>query len=323
MNAFDALTPDLILSAVEAQGFQPTGALFPLNSYENRVYEIALEENNPIVAKFYRPGRWTAEAIAEEHRFVWAAHELEVPTVEPLRLMRPTIFGDSLGQQGGFYFAIYAKFRGRMIVEHSAEDLQWLGRTMARLHNVGAYFSCTQRMALNPQTYGHSSIPAILALNCIPEAQRATLDTLLPHAVQLTEPFFAHAWDCLPLHGDCHHGNVLWNAQGPYLLDFDDMVIAPPVQDVWMLLHGDADEQRAQRDAFLDGYTMFREFDERSFILAEPLRTLRMIHHIAWLAVRHEEPAFQRAFPYFTQPRYWEECAQHMREQISLLQELG
>ncbi len=144
---------------------------------------------------------------------------------------------------------------------------------------------------------------------------------VLPQAIQLTEQYFNAAWPALPIHGDCHHGNVLWNVNGPHLLDFDDMVIAPPVQDIWMLFHGSAAEQQEQRQAFFDGYSIFRAFDERSLCLAEPLRTLRMIHHVAWLAARHEEPAFQRAFPYFTESRYWEAFTQSMREQISALQE--
>lgn len=326
MNAvatYAQLSPDVIFHAVEAQGFRPTGALFPLNSYENRVYELPLEEGDPIVAKFYRPGRWTVATIAEEHSFVWAAQELEIPTVAPLRLPRPLVSCESLGQHEGFYVAVYPKFRGREQVEHRPDDLRWLGRTLARLHNLGEHFRSQHRMHLTAQSYGADSIPIILGLPCIPEAQRPALTAQLPQAVQLAAARLDHGWPSFAIHGDCHHGNVLWNMNGPHLLDFDDMVIAPPVQDLWMLFHGDAEEQRAQREAFFSGYEIFRPFDPRSLILIEPLRTLRLIHHAAWLATRHAEPAFQGAFPYFTQARYWEEFAQHMREQIGVMQELG
>ncbi len=322
MNAYENLVPALIFPAIEQQGFRPTGALFPLNSYENRVYEMPLETGERIVAKFYRPGRWSAETIAEEHRFLWAAAELEIPTVPPLRLPQPTAHSESLGLSEGYYFALYPKFRGREEAEHDAEKLRWLGRTLARLHNLGDHFTSRHRMALTPQTYGHDNIPLILALDCIPAAQRTGLESLLPQAIALAERIYNIGWPMIPLHGDCHHGNVLWNLDGPHLLDFDDMVVAPAIQDAWMLFSGTAAEQHEQRQAFLEGYTIFRTFDERSWILAEPLRTLRVIRHAAWLATRYLEPAFQRAFPYFTESRYWEAFTQDIREQISLLQEL-
>lgn len=322
MSVYDNLVPELILRTVEAQGLRPTGALFTLNSYENRVYEIPLDHENPVVAKFYRPGRWSATTIAEEHRFVAAAHALEIPTVAPLPLPHHTPHGESLGQHEGFYFALYPKFRGREHAEHDADRLRWLGRTLARLHNLGEQFACTHRVSLTPQTFGYASIPLIMALDCIPPGQRTTLAILLPQALQLVDHVFASGWASCALHGDCHHGNVLWNANGPHLLDFDDMVRAPPVQDLWMLFSGSAAEQRTQRAAVLEGYLMFRDFDEHSLVLIEPLRTLRLIRHAAWLATRYHEPMFQRAFPYFTEPRYWETFAQNIREQVSLLQEL-
>lgn len=324
MHIYDQLVPDVVLTAVEAQGFRPTGALFPLNSYENRVYEIALESDAPVIAKFYRPGRWTAETIDEEHRFVWAAQALEIPVVAPLRLATPIPQGEYLGLHAGFYFALYPKFRGREQAEHDAERLRQLGRTLARLHNLGESFPVRHRLALTPQTYGHASIPVILALPFVPDTQRAALAALLPQVVALTEGAFASGEGaCFLVHGDCHLGNVLWNVDGPHLLDFDDMVVAPPVQDLWMLLNGSAADQHAQREALFEGYTTFRPFDMRALRLAEPLRTLRLIRHAAWLATRHDEPAFQRAFPYFTQARYWETFAQNMREQIGVLQDLG
>jgi Ser/Thr protein kinase RdoA (MazF antagonist) len=322
MQHFDRLTPELMLTAIEAQGFHPTGALFPLNSYENRVYAIELDEADPIIAKFYRPERWSVHTIAEEHTFVWAAENLEIPIVTPVRLPNPMPEAPGLGCEGEFFYAIYPKFRGRAEAEHTTETLTQLGRTLGRLHNLGADFTCRHRMTLSPTTYGHDSIAPILALPCVPREQLAALTALLPQAVQLTENYWGHASTQFAIHGDCHHGNILWNAHGPHLLDFDDMVVAPPVQDIWMLFSGPAEDQVRQREAFFEGYSTFRPFNESTLILAEPLRTLRLIRHAAWLGARHEEPAFQTAFPYFVQPRYWEEFTQTLREQIGILQEL-
>lgn len=322
-HVFDSLSPDLILSTVEEQGFTPTGALFPLNSYENRVYEIAIDENNPIIAKFYRPDRWSAETISEEHQFVIAAKEIDIPTVAPLALNSPTSTSAFLGKKNDFYFTIYPKFRGREQAEHNSDSLKWLGRTLARLHLLGETYKTKHRRHLTPKSYGTDCIDRIMAIDCIPTPQRTALQTFLPLAISLTEPFFAQNKDFFPIHGDCHHGNILWNLDGPHLIDFDDMVVGPPVQDIWMLFTGSKEDQRAQRESFFEGYRTFRAFDENSLILAEPLRTLRLIHQAAWLADRHDEPAFERAFPYFMQSRYWEEFAQNIREQIATLQDLS
>lgn len=321
MNVFDQLTPEIILTAVEAQGFVPTGAVLQLGSYENRVYEIALEDREPIVAKFYRPGRWNAATITDEHRFVLAAQELEIPTVAPLPLQSAIHAVPTVAEHAGFFLALYPKFRGREKSEYALDDLRWLGRTLARLHNLGEHFSAPHRMTLTPQTFGSESVAKILALDFIPSAQRTALDMFLPQVVALTERAFAQNFSTITLHGDSHPGNILWNATGPYLLDFDDMVIAPPIQDLWMLLVADPENRAARETALLDGYTTFRKFDTQSLALIEPLRTLRMLRHTAWLADRYDEAIFQRAFPYFTQARYWEEFTQSMREQIGVMQE--
>lgn len=305
-----------------AQGWLPTGALFPLNSYENRVYQISLEERDPIVAKFYRPGRWTLPAIAEEHRFVRALAAAEVPLVQPLSLKHPVDLIDSLGQIGVFYYAFFPKFRGREHDEITDEDRKCLGRTLGRLHKVGERFRTEHRLQLNPLTYGYASLEFILRQTFIPPDLRENLEILLSDCLSYVEPFFEEEWEAFPVHGDCHPGNILWNPDGPHLVDFDDMIVAPPVQDLWMLFTGDEAEQRSQKKAFFDEYKIFREFDDASLVLAEPLRTLRMIHHAAWIGQRYEEPAFQRAFPYYRERRYWEEFLLSIKEQISLLQDL-
>lgn len=318
---FQELLPEKILRMVSAQGFRPTGVLYPLNSYENRVYEIGLEGAEPVVGKFYRPERWSPETIAEEHAFLDQLAELEIPVVQALELAKPVPQSRHLGYDAPFYYALFPKFRGREHAENTSEDLGWLGRTLARLHNVGENFSAPHRITLNPETFGYQSLDFILNLDFLPGDVKPALEQTLSTCLKLMEPYFTHPVNNIVLHGDCHPGNVLWNAEGPHLLDFDDMIHAPPVQDVWMLFYGSAEEQAEQRKAFFEGYEVFREFDHSSLRLSEALRTLRMIRHTAWIGARHEEPIFERAFPYYRERRYWEEFLLSLKEQISLLQE--
>lgn len=318
---FESLLPETILEAVQAQGLLATGVLFPLNSYENRVYEIGLEGAEPIIAKFYRPGRWSAEAIAEEHRFLKALEEVEIPVVTPLVLESPLPIIPTLSETGGIFYAFFPKFRGREHDEITNDDRRWLGRTLGRLHNIGEHFKAPHRMILNPQSYGTASLEFILTQSFLPPDLSGHIETLLLQATQLVQPFFAGV-SPIAVHGDCHPGNILWNKNGPHLLDFDDMVMAPPVQDLWMLFNGTEDEKREQRAVFFEGYEVFRRFDSRTLILAEPLRTLRMIRYAAWIGQRYQEPTFQKAFPYYTERRYWEQFMQGIKEQIALVQEL-
>ena len=319
---FAELLPETILTTVTQQGFAPTGALSPLNSYENRVYEIGLDEREPIIAKYYRPGRCRAETIEEEHRFIHAAQQLEIPVVVPLPLKHPLSSIETLGEVDGIYYAFFPKFRGREHPDITNEDRKWLGRTLGRLHNVGESFVSKHRLPLNPKTYGYDSFESIMRLDYIPSDILPGLKTYLTEALRLTDPYFQKTMKTIALHGDCHPGNILWNKDGPHLLDFDDMVIAPPVQDIWMLFHGDDEEKRAQKEAFFEGYEIFRKFEKESMILIEPLRTLRMIRHAAWIGHRHSEPAFQWAFPYYRERKYWEEFLQSIKEQVGVLQEM-
>jgi Ser/Thr protein kinase RdoA (MazF antagonist) len=320
---FEHLLPEAIFKTVSGQGMWPTGALVPLNSYENRVYEIGIEEAPPIVAKYYRPGRWSAEAIADEHRFIAAIAEAEIPVVSPLVLKNPLPGISTLAQtEDGIYYTFYPKFRGREHAEITNDDRRWLGRSLARLHNVGAHFKAKHRLSLTPETYGYASLEFILAQEFLPPDLKKNIEILLRQALELTVPFFKKDFQPIPLHGDCHPGNILWNKDGPYLLDFDDMIIAPPVQDLWMLFNGSEEEQKKQREVFFEGYETFRHFDLSSLILSEPLRTLRIIRHAAWIGQRYQEAAFRKAFPYYEERRHWEEFLQSIKEQISLLQEL-
>lgn len=320
MNHFEDLLPTVILDAVQRQGVRPRGSLFPLNSYENRVYTVDLEEQEPIVAKFYRPGRWSAEAIAEEHRFVVALADAEVPVVEPLILDHPVPECDSLGKTGDYYYAFFPKFRGREHDEITDVDRAWMGKVLARMHRVGEAFPLSHRPRLDPETYGYESLEFILGLAFIPADLREGIESVLERVLALVEPYFPPDLPAVAVHGDCHPGNILWNPEGPHLVDFDDMLLAPAVQDIWMLFSGTADEQERQRRIFFENYETFRPFDGNSLALVEPLRTLRIIRHAAWIGQRYAEPAFQRAFPYYRERRYWEEFLNSLKEQISLLQ---
>lgn len=319
---FEELLPDTIFESVSSQGFLPTGALFPLNSYENRVYEINVEDHEPLVAKYYRPGRWAVGALREEHHFIQALDESEIPVVKPLSLKKHLPGMKTLDTIGNIFYTLYPKFRGREHAEITNEDRRWLGRLLARLHNVGEHFEAPHRLVLSPQTYGDESLHFILSQKFLPEDLKQSIESHLHQVLEMVKPYFKEKIYAIPVHGDCHPGNILWNKNGPHLLDFDDMVIAPPVQDLWMLFNGTEEEKREQREVFFEGYEVFRKFEQSTLILAEPLRTLRMIRHAAWIGQRYAEPAFQKAFPYYEQRRYWEEYLQSIKEQISVLQEL-
>lgn len=326
---FEHLLPDTIFETVEAQGFRPTGVISPLNSYENRVYEIGLEEADPIIAKYYRPGRWSAKAIAEEHQFLKILAEAEVPVVTSFELKRHIAESRHLdrlqepGSGSDIYYAFFPKFRGRAHDEITNDDRLWLGRTLARLHNIGEHFLAPSRLSLNPKTYGYDNLPIILGQEHLPDDLKSRVEAMLQNALALVDPYFQKETKAFPVHGDCHPANILWNNVGPHLLDFDDLAVAPPVQDLWMLFYGDEQEREGQRRVFFEGYETFRKFDQATLILSEPLRTLRMIRHVAWIGQRYEEEAFQRAFPFYAERRFWEEFLQGIKEQISLLQELS
>jgi Ser/Thr protein kinase RdoA (MazF antagonist) len=318
---FSELLPEIIFETVTRQGLRPTGVLVPLNSYENRVYEIGLEGQSAIVGKYYRPGRWGAKAIAEEHAFLAALAEHEIPVVQSLKLKEHLPECEALAATGEIYYTFFPKFRGREHAEITLEDLGLLGRTLGRLHNIGAKFKALHRMHLTPESYGYESLDYILTLNFVPDDLLDNIEAFLGQALERLEPFFDREMEQILVHGDCHPGNILWNPDGPHLLDFDDMITAPPVQDMWMLFHGSEEEKTQQQEAFFSGYEIFRAFDYGTLRLAEPLRTLRMIRHAAWIGKRLQEPIFQRSFPYYRERRYWEEFLLSMKEQVALLQE--
>jgi Ser/Thr protein kinase RdoA (MazF antagonist) len=315
---FSDLSPDRILDAVEQTGHRSDGRLLALNSYENRVYQIGMEEGPPLVAKFYRPHRWSDEQILEEHAFVRELSANDVPVVAPLEKEGRTLF-----RSAGFRFALYPKRGGRAPELDRPDVLQWLGRFLARIHTIGAAHSFQCRPELDIAGFGTAPRDFLLSRNFIPLDLRDAWRSVVDQALEGVQHCFdrAGAVATLRLHGDCHAGNVLYTDDGPHFVDFDDTRSGPAVQDLWMLLSGDRAEMTSQLGDVLEGYEAFRDFDRRELHLIEALRTLRLIHYSAWLAQRWDDPAFPIAFPFFNTQRYWQDRILELREQIAAMQE--
>jgi len=316
--AYLQLRPEDILEALESLGLHCDGRLLALNSYENRVYQIGLEDGTNVVAKFYRPNRWSDDAIQEEHDFCLELAEEEIPVVPPLE------FGDeTLMYHDDFRFAVFECRGGRPPELDDKSLLSQVGRLVARIHLQGERYDFEDRPGLDIESFGTQSINYLLQHGFIPEdiepAYTSTCDTLLTHIKACYER--AGATRTLRLHGDFHPGNVLVNNEQLHIVDLDDCRSGPAVQDLWMFLSGDRNEQTPQLNELLEGYTRFRQFDGRELNLIEALRSLRIMHYAAWLARRWEDPAFQRAFPWFDSRRYWDEHVLALREQVALMQE--
>jgi Ser/Thr protein kinase RdoA (MazF antagonist) len=306
------------LNAVESVGFRSDGRLLALNSYENRVYQIGLEEGAPLIAKFYRPKRWTDEAILEDHSFVQELIDHEIPVV-PAMLLN----GKTLHTFEGFRFSVFPKHGGRAPELEGRSTLEWMGRFLGRIHAIGSLKPYQERPTLDIKSFGEQPRDYLLSHKFIP----ADLDTAYRSAVDLAldgvRYCFTRAGEVasLRLHGDCHVGNVLWTDQGPHFVDFDDSRMGPAVQDLWMLLSGDRADMVRQLTDVLAGYEDFCDFNERELHLIEALRTLRLIHYAAWLAHRWDDPAFKQAFPWFNTQRYSQDRILELREQIALMDE--
>ncbi|MDE1713028.1 serine/threonine protein kinase (plasmid) [Chromobacterium amazonense] len=315
---FTALTPDAILDAVESLGLRASGSLLALNSYENRVYQIGIDDAPPLIAKFYRPQRWSDAAILEEHAFSLALAEREIPAVPPLLSQ-----GQTLHHHGGFRFALFERRGGRVPELDRADTLQWIGRFLGRIHALGRTEVYQHRPVLDLQSFGREPAAFILAGDWLPPELAPVYRGVVEQALDGVARCFERAGNvaALRLHGDCHVGNLLWTDAGPHFVDFDDSRSGPAVQDLWMLLSGEREEQSRQLAEVLAGYEDFCDFDLRELSLVEALRTLRLIHYSAWLARRWHDPAFPAAFPWFGSSRYWEEQILGLREQIALMDE--
>ncbi|MBW4046512.1 MAG: serine/threonine protein kinase [Proteobacteria bacterium] len=312
------LTPDCVLNAIDSLGMRCDGRLLQLNSFENRVYQVGLEDGSQRIAKFYRPGRWSDAAILEEHAFTVELAEREIPAVPPL-----SFDGKTLHHREGHRFAMFARQGGRPPELEREETLEWLGRFLGRIHAVGASCAYEARPALDIQSFGIEPRNFLVAGDWLPEELHPVWMSVADQALDGVSRAYERAGDVqtLRLHGDCHPGNIQWTDDGPHFVDFDDSRTGPAVQDLWMLLSGDNTDMRRQLAALLRGYEVFREFDERELHLVEALRTLRLIHYSAWIARRWHDPAFPAAFPWFGSARYWQDRILELREQVALMQE--
>lgn len=308
---FNDLTPENILDAVEAGGRRCTGRFIILNSYENRVYQLELDDESMVVGKFYRPGRWSKAAILAEHQFLRELHEVEIPVAMPIDLGD----GETVRNVDGIYYSLFERKGGRNPEELGDEQTQMLGRLIARIHNIGAVAPAPERINLNPASYGRANLDFLLSHEIIPldavENYKVTVEALLMRI----EPLFLGVKN-IRIHGDCHFGNVLWTPDGATFLDFDDMANGPAVQDVWMLVPSYDDYGKRQRELLIEAYEAFREFDRTELRLIEPLRALRYIHYSSWIARRWDDPIFKRTFEYFGTVQYWQRETQDLREQI-------
>jgi Ser/Thr protein kinase RdoA (MazF antagonist) len=308
---YAGLSPDVVLDAIAAASYVPDGRLLALGSYENRVYQVGIEGGPALVAKFYRPGRWSDAAIAEEHAFACELAEAELPMIAPI-----AIDGRTLLVHAGFRYALYPRRGGRAPELESADHLAWMGRLLARLHGIGARARFRERGSVDTNTFVREAARAVLGSALLParhfdvyRARTEALAELIDARFAAIEPFAR-----IRLHGDCHAGNVLWTDAGPHFVDLDDARMGPSVQDLWML----APSPRAL-DALLEGYAEFRDFDVRELSLIEPLRIMRQIHWAGWVAARWDDPAFPRAFPQVGEARWWEQHLTDLGEAESML----
>lgn len=326
-HSFYKLTPERVLLAVEQLGVRCTGRVLQLNSMENRVYEVELSlsaqeaKNNSRysafrVIKFYRPGRWSKEQILDEHAFIRNCLEQELPVVSPISFSD----GETLRTltDTEIFFCIFPKVGGRTMDELDDANLERIGRLIARLHNVGASQKAKHRMLLSPKTYGLDNLEYLKSSNVVPAELRERIFTLISSLCNI----FAGLFDGIRtqrIHGDLHCGNILWDREDCMLVDFDDMLNGPCVQDLWLLVPGRDEDSKRRFEVLLRGYQQMRDFDNAELYLIEPLRTLRIIHFIAWIAKRYEDPAFQRVFTNFGSQEYWRDQLMTLEEQLQIM----
>jgi Ser/Thr protein kinase RdoA (MazF antagonist) len=317
LTPYYRLDPEELIKLVESTGLLCDGRLLALNSYENRVYQVGIEDSKPLIIKVYRPGRWTNEQILEEHTFALEIAEEEIPLVPPM-----SINGQTLHEHNGFRFAMFERHGGHAPELDQKNTRIWLGRFLGRIHAVGADKSFHSRPALTIKSFGYEPVKELVEGRWLPPHLETAFTSLADDLLISIEASYKRAgkFSKIRLHGDCHPGNILWR-DGPLFVDLDDCRSGPAIQDLWMLLSGDSHEMAGQMKDVLEGYTQFYQFNLRELNLIEALRTLRMLHHAAWLAKRWQDPAFPIAFPWFGEPRYWEDLILGLREQLGRMQE--
>lgn len=326
LHPYQSLSPDTVINAVESMGLLTDMRQYALNSYENRVYQVGIEEESPVIVKFYRPNRWSKDAILEEHKFLAELAEEDLPVVAPLEFAGNTLF-----EYQDFLFSISPRKSGQSPEIANRDQLEYLGRWLARLHQVGNDYRFQYRPIWNGKAeLGHAKDKSIIQQSCetvlnselLHEDFRSAYESLCRDLNELvSQQYNPEASDTLRIHGDCHVGNLLWRDEQLYMVDFDDCVQGPAMQDIWMLLSGEREEQLQQLESIRNGYEVFRPFPYHQLKWIEALRTIRLIKHTAWVVERWEDPAFPLAFPWFTGVQYWSSHILALREQLSALQE--
>ncbi|MCL9782999.1 serine/threonine protein kinase [Vibrio sp. S4M6] len=312
---FDALTPDFMWYALESIGIRAESGLLPLNSYENRVYQFTDEERQRYVVKFYRPQRWSKEQILEEHKFTCELLEADVPVAPPIQLN-----GETLHHYQGYMFALFASVGGRQFEVDNFDQLEGVGRFLGRIHKVSSVYQFQHRPTIGLEEYLYQPRKLLENSTFIPMHLESAFFNDLDMLITELETHWHNQHQVIRLHGDCHPGNILWR-DGPMFVDLDDSRNGPAIQDIWMLLSGERHDKLAQLDTILEAYQEFSQFNSSELKLIEPLRGLRMVHYMAWLAKRWEDPAFPIAFPWFADPKYWENQVLSFKEQIAALNE--
>ena len=317
MSVFDftSLSPDLILDGIESVGLQVESGLLALNSYENRVYQFHDEDKTKYVTKFYRPQRWSKAQIQEEHDFAFELAEAELPIVAPVKF-----FGQSLFEHQGYYFSLYPCRGGRIFEVDNLDHLEWMGRFIGRIHAVASKTSFNTRPTYSKEESLLQAREIIKESDFVPQYIENAFYTILDQVIDLACQQYQPTNE-IRLHGDCHAGNILWTDDGPHFVDLDDCRMGPAIQDLWMMLSGDRQQQTLQLDTLLMGYQEFHEFDKKQFALIESLRTMRVVNYMAWLCKRWQDPAFPHSFPWFNTQKYWEEQVLMLKEQMSALQQ--
>ena len=315
---YENLNPDMILAAMESIGLDCNGSMIALNSYENRVYQMGMNDADPVIVKFYRPKRWSDAAILEEHQFAAELLGQEIPVVAPF-----VIHDKTLHHFNEFRFAVFKRQGGRALELDNLQQLEWMGRFIGRLHAVGSCRPFQHRHVLSLDYFGFSSFHFLIENNFIPDYLKQKFSNTVTTLLNKIETIFQQAGEIrrIRLHGDCHPGNVLWRDSGPHIVDLDDCMMGPAIQDVWMLLSGNKMEMEMQLDKILRGYNEFHDFNYRELHLIESLRTLRMLYYSAWLARRWQDPAFPMNFPWFNTAHYWQEQLNNLSDQVYLLDE--
>jgi Ser/Thr protein kinase RdoA (MazF antagonist) len=317
IHNYSQLDPDTIINAVESKGFLSDARILALNSYENRVYQVGIEDSVPLIAKFYRPDRWSDQQILEEHHFSYELSQLEIPAIAPIYLQQHSLFNYQ-----GYRFSLYQRRGGRAPELTDLDQLYRLGQLMGRIHNVSKTKQFSYRPELSIDSFINQPFAYIIEHQFMPalfiESYQAIVHDILQHVTtyyQQVNP------QLIRLHGDCHSGNILWTNKGPHFVDFDDSRTGPAIQDLWMLLSGERHEQEQQLREVLEGYEEFCDFNPAELNLIESLRSMRIIHYAGWLAKRWDDPAFPRAFPWFNTETFWGEHILQLKEQLAILQE--